>query len=28
LNVYPFGIVDCAKEPTELTAMVFTEGKY
>jgi hypothetical protein len=27
LNVYPFGIVDCSQDPTELTAMVFTEGK-
>jgi hypothetical protein len=27
LNVYPFGIVDCTKEPSELTALMFYEGK-
>jgi hypothetical protein len=28
LNVYPFGIVDCGMEPSELTAMVFAEGEF
>ena len=27
LNVYPFGIVDCSCQPTELTALMFNEGK-
>jgi hypothetical protein len=26
LNVYPFGIVDCSTEPSQLTAMMFYEG--
>lgn len=27
LNVYPFGIVDCSQNPTELTAHMFVEGQ-
>lgn len=27
LSVYPFGVVDCSTEPSELTAHVFYEGE-
>jgi hypothetical protein len=28
LNVYPFGIVDCSTEPSQLTAMMFYKGTF
>ena len=28
MNVYPFGIVDCSTEPSQLTAYCYYEGKF